>query len=428
MLMNDVLVRESRHLIRGHQQIWEKSGLAIERGKGATLWDDTGRGYLDLWAGGGVCSIGHGHPEFTKIVSAQLGKLIVGSHPSAVRAAYVSELAALVPRPLGNMQLYTSGAEAVEAALRLARSYTGKSTFLSFEGSFHGKTLGALSLGDWSERRAYGPLAPGFEIAPYPVAGPLLRAHEDEAPGVEACLLAAERLVTQARGQLAGVVVEPVQGTAGNHFPAAGFLRGLRQLADESHALLIFDEIITGFGRTGRLFRSGLDAVTPDIMIIGKGMGNGIPVSGIVTTAEIGCALPFAGPSGSSSSYGGNPLSAAAAGATLQILSQELLVDNALRVGEGLRQRLAAGLEGNPLVRGPWGEGLMIGLELIDPASGRHLVRTECERIFRALLERGILVAAYTPTIRINPPLCLTDSEATFAAEAIASVLVTHDV
>jgi 4-aminobutyrate aminotransferase-like enzyme len=425
MLMSDVLARESRHLIRGHQQIWEKSGLVIERGEGATLWDDRGRSYLDLWAGGGVCSIGHGHPEFTEIVYRQLQKLVVGSHPSAARAAYVSELATVVPPPLSSIQLYTSGAEAVEAALRLARSFTGRSAFLSFEGSFHGKTLGALSLGDWSERQAFGPLAPGFVIAPYPVAGPPMHTRER---GVRECLAAAERIMEEAGGQFAGIVVEPVQGTAGNLFPPIDFLRGLRLLADRTGALLIFDEIITGFGRTGRLFRSGVGDVIPDLLIVGKGMGNGVPVSGMVTTAEIGRALPFAGPSGSSSSYGGNPLSAAAAGATLRALRGESLVENARRVGTLLCERLAARLKDHPIVRGPWGEGLLIGLELVDPRSGRRLARAECERIFRALLERGLLVAAYTPMVRMNPPLCLTDGEAEFAAETIADVLTSWSV
>jgi 4-aminobutyrate aminotransferase/(S)-3-amino-2-methylpropionate transaminase len=422
-LTEGILSAEARHLIRGHQQIWEKSGIAIERGNLATLRDTQGRSYIDLWAGGGVCSVGHAHPEFTHAVHGQLLRGIVGSHPSAARSAYVGELAAALPAPLTKIQLYTSGAEAVEAALRLARSYTGRPGFLSFNGSFHGKTLGALSLSDWDQRDAYAPLAPGFAMAPYPVADPAGRAH-GERLAADSCLDAARAAVaTLGRNSLAGIVVEPVQGTAGNHFPADGFLDGLRALALETGALLIFDEIITGFGRTGRLFASGSRGPVPDIMVIGKGMGNGMPVSGIATTDVIGESLPFAGPSGSSTSYGGNPLSAAAASATLGILQREAMPASAAKVGAQLLSQLSQGLAGNPFVTGPWGEGLLIGMELTDPRSGGRLAREHCERVFRELLRSGVLIAAYTPTVRINPPLCLTPDEAEEAAGRIIEVL-----
>jgi 4-aminobutyrate aminotransferase-like enzyme len=261
-------------------------------------------------------------------------------------------------------------------------------------------------------------------MSPYPVAWPVGQSQHDQQEDVLECLGVARRLVRQLGcDQLAGIVIEPAQGTAGNLFPPFGFLEGLRELADDVGALLIFDEIITGFGRTGQLFISGSSGLTPDIVIIGKGMGNGVPVSGLVTTEAIGCSLPFAGPSGSSSSYGGNPLSAAAAGATLKILQQESLTENSRQVGIEFRNRLTHSLGGSPMVRGPWGAGLLIGLELVSPRSGKPLGQADCERIFRMLLTRGVLVAAYNPRVRINPPLCLTATEATFAADAIAEVL-----
>jgi 4-aminobutyrate aminotransferase-like enzyme len=347
-LTSDVLARDSRHLVQGHQQIWGKSGLVIERDESATLWDDVGRRYLDLWAGGGVCSVGHGHPEFAEMVCGQFRNLIVGSHPSAARAAYVSDVAAVLPAPLSSIQLYASGAKAVEASIRLARSYTGRN-MLSFESSFHSKALGALPLGDWGERHLYGPLAPGFLVAPYPVVGPPLRAT------ARCCRVPGCRGQPGRRGRRAADRdnCRAGAGKGREPLPGAGFPAGSASACrpDRRATDLRRDHHGLRADRTA-LPERGADVI-PDIMIIGKGVGNGLPVSGIVTTAEIGQALPFAGPSGSSSSYGGNPLSAAAAGATLQILQRASLAENARRVGTILRERLAEGLRDNRLVGRP---------------------------------------------------------------------------
>ncbi|MEK7744406.1 MAG: aminotransferase class III-fold pyridoxal phosphate-dependent enzyme, partial [Elusimicrobiota bacterium] len=299
-------------------------------------------------------------------------------------------------------------------AVRLAKSRTKHYELIGFWGGFHGKTGGVLGvLGD-GFKHALGPLMPGLYLSPYPNPYRNPFGLDDEEALSARCLdFLRAKIRNETSGRLAAVVVEPIQGTAGNVIPPPSFLRGLAALAREQGALLIADEMITGFGRTGRWFGCEHEGIVPDIMTVGKGMAGGFPVSGLITTAEIASARPFANPSGSSSSYGGNPLAAAACNAALGILESEGLVENSRRVGEAMLKRLRRIGERSPLVGCVRGRGLMIGVELVaDRKTRKPLGKEACRALFEECLQRGLITMAYSPSLRINPPLNITQAQA----------------
>jgi 4-aminobutyrate aminotransferase-like enzyme len=210
-------------------------------------------------------------------------------------------------------------------------------------------------------------------------------------------------------GSIAAIIVEPIQGTAGNVVPPPEFLPGVKDIAHEVGALLIVDEIITGFGRTGTMFASEHTGVVPDIITIGKGMGGGFPVSGLVSTSEITAATPFSKPSASSSSYGGNPLAATAALATVQTIVRDKLVEHTAQVGAVMLEGLRALQEKYEFIGDVRGEGLLIGVDLVkDRGTKEELSSQVTERIFQEALKRGLLMMGYFPRMRLNPPLVIT--------------------
>lgn len=419
---------EQRYIAPGLQTIALLSELAIERGRGATLIDLDGNVYLDLNAGVSVASLGHAHPRYVAALQAQIEAVTVGSFASKPRAELTRLIAELAPGDLKRTQFFSGGAEAVEAAIRLARSYTKRSDIVGFSGGFHGKTAGVLPLSDVAWKDAVGPLPSGYHIAPFP--------DPTVFPGPEAdCLTHAVAslrriVVEQASGRPAAIIVEPIQGTAGNLVPPPGFLMQVQQIAREHGALLIADEMITGFGRTGLMFGCDHDGVVPDIMTMGKGMASGFPVSAVLSTDEIVAAEPFSLPSASSSSYGGNPLAAAAALVTIQTICDERLADNARRVGRVLIDGLRAIAARRPSIANVRGKGLLIGFDLVKPhvrsgldAAPELLAKEQCVKFFKECLANGLILMAYTPRVRIHPPLVLSADEATRALAIIEGAL-----
>ena len=406
---------EQEYMTPGLQQIATFSKIAMQKGRGAVLTDVDGKDYIDFVAGVCVASIGHGHPDYARAISEQAADITVGSFTTRNRAEFVRGLAEVTPKGLDRTQMYSSGAEAVEAALRLAKSHTKGYEFIGFWGGFHGKTAGVLPmLGDTSFKNGLGPLMPGAYLAPYPNPCRCPFGAKVEHDCASHCLEFLRAMIQRSTtGALAAVLVEPIQGTAGNVIPPKGFLAGLRDVAHERGALLIADEMITGFGRTGTWFGSEHDGVIPDIMTIGKGVAGGFPVSGLVTRADIAQAKPFANPSGSSSSYGGNPLAAAACNATLRILKKEKLVENSRALGSLMLERLGAMRERFPFIGDVRGKGLMIGVELVKDRATRELLpKDACRAVFDECLRRGLLTMSYSPTVRINPPLNITREQA----------------
>jgi 4-aminobutyrate aminotransferase/(S)-3-amino-2-methylpropionate transaminase len=419
---NALFDAEHQFIAPGLQTIALLSGLAIERGDGAMLTDLDGNSYLDLNAGVSAASLGHAHPRYVAALTSQLEKISVGSFTSRPRAELVKLIADLAPGELSRTQFFSGGAEAVEAAIRLARSYTKRTDIVGFTGGFHGKTAGVLPLSDVDWKTQVGPLPTGYHLVPY--ADPT-RFEGSAAECREHSINELRRVIEKdAAGRPAAIVIEPIQGTAGNIVPPPGFLQEIHAVAREYGALLIADEMITGFGRTGRMFGCSSDDVIPDVMTLGKGMASGFPVSAVVSTEEIMAAKPFSLPSASSSSYGGNPLAAAAALVTIQTILSDRLIENSANVGRQLRDGLQALAARHRSIANVRGEGLLIGFDLVsDLETKAFLPKEKCIEFFKHCLTEGLIMMSYTPRVRVHPPLILSSEQAKTALEIIDRVL-----
>jgi acetylornithine/LysW-gamma-L-lysine aminotransferase len=383
----------SETIIAAEQQftsgLYPKRQVAIVRGEGARLYDAEGRAFIDCVGGQGAANLGHSHPAVVAAVQAQAAKLM--SCPEIFhndeRAAYLQELAAALPFP-ARIFLCNSGAEAVEAGIKFARLLSGRQQIIAAKRGFHGRTMGALSA-TWEPkyREPFLPLVPEFAHVPYGDA-------EDLAEAV---------------GEgTAAVLLEPVQGEGGVRPAPAGYLESARRICDERGALLLLDEVQTGFGRTGRLFGCQHSGVTPDILILAKSIAAGLPM-GAVAVHERHGPLP-GGAHGST--FGGNPLLCAAARAALRTYIQEDIPRQAAEKGEWLMGRLRE--LRLPAVREVRGLGLLVGLEL----------KTRAQPYLAALMERGVLALPAGPTVlRLLPPLVISYEELGQVVEAIEAVL-----
>jgi 4-aminobutyrate aminotransferase/(S)-3-amino-2-methylpropionate transaminase len=278
---------EEKYMSPGLQEVAQLSQLVIREGQGCWLTDMEGRRYLDLMAGVAVCSLGHSHPRYIEAIKQQLDKVTVGSFTTENRVSLLRLIASLTPAGLNKTQLFSGGAEAVEAAIRLAKSTTRKFEVLGFWGGFHGKTGGVLGLLGDPFKKHWGVLHPGLHLAPYADCYRCPFKMEHPSCGLFCLEFVRKVIENNTAGSLAAIIVEPIQGTAGNVIPPPEFLLGLLEIAHENGALLIADEMITGFGRTGRMFGSNHSGLSPDIMTIGKGLGNGFPISGLVSNEVI---------------------------------------------------------------------------------------------------------------------------------------------
>ncbi len=408
-----IVAQEQQHLAPGLQSIALYSGLAMARGTECTLIDEDGKEYIDFIAGIGVGSVGHCHPHYVEALKQQAERLTFGSFTTETRARFLELLGTLTPEGLTRIQLFSGGAEAVEAALRLAKSATRKFEFIGFWGAFHGKTGGVLGLLGSEVKRHLGPFMPGLYLSPYASCYRCPLSLRYPECGIACAEYLREVIRYQTQGEIAAVIVEPMQGTSGNVIPPEGFLRAVQAIAKEHDALLIADEMLTGFGRTGSMWGCDHDGVVPDVMTVGKGMGGGFPISGIISTDELTRHKPFGEPSGSSSSYGGNPLAAAAGLATLEIILKEGLVKNAERVGAVMLSRLEALKEKYRFVGDVRGKGLMLGIELVkDRSTKEPLPREMTQALFQECLKRGLVSMCYSHIIRINPPLIIREDTA----------------
>ena len=407
-----IIELEKHRRLPGSQSMSDLAGIVIDHASNAEVWDTEGRRYIDFFTGVGVCNIGHSHPKFRDLVSDQLQKCIVGTFYTDARARYYDLLAQQLPERLGKIHMFSTGSEAVEAAVKLARSATGRQEILSMWGGFHGKTQGALGLHAGPRKHHSGPFPPGAYHAPYAYCYRCPFALEHPACDLFCVDFADDCIANNGTGDLAAIIVEPVQGTNGNIVPPAGYLRALRHLADRHGALLILDEVITGFGRTGTMFAFEHDPqIAPDVLVLGKSMASGVPASAVVSRSELVEGTPFGAPSAAASTFGGNPLASAAALATLQILLAEELPARARALGEVVTTRLASWVEEFPVVGNAANLGLMIGVELVEPGSARPLPKALTRELFRDLLARGVLAMAYDSRIRIYPPLSIPEEQ-----------------
>ncbi len=373
--------------------VYSKRPVAIVRGQGALLWDDAGREYLDCAAGHGVANLGHGRPEIAAAISEQALRLV--TCPEIVyndtRACLLERLASLLPMERARIFLCNSGTEAVEGAIKFARLATGRTGIIATLRGFHGRSMGALSA-TWEPhyREPFAPLVPGFTHVRYNN------------------LAAASEAINE---ETAAVLVELVQGEGGVHPATQEYIDGLARLCRERGALLIVDEIQTGFGRTGKLFASQLYGVEPDILCLAKSLGGGIPIGAIC----LGRRVQESGRIGKGvhgTTFGGNPVACAAALATLDIFEREDLAGRAAELGEYALQRLRA--IQSPLIREVRGRGLMLGIEL----------STKVQPYLEQLCERGILALPAGPRVlRLLPPLVITREQLTRALDVVEEIL-----
>jgi 4-aminobutyrate aminotransferase-like enzyme len=413
----EIYEEEQKYIAPGTQTISSLSKIALQKGEGPILEDVDGNRYIDFFAGVGVASLGYNHPKYVKYMSEQLGRVHVGSFVTESRAKLTKLLSEIAPGDLSKSQFYSGGAEAVEAALRLAKSYTKKTEFLGFWGGFHGKTMGVLGLLGDTFKNDLGPLPVGTFSTPYANCRrcPL----NDTFPECKfRCVeFIKDKIRYETTNNIAAVVVEPIQGTNGNVVPPEGFLRELKNLTEKIGALLIVDEMITGFGRTGKMFGCQHDDVVPDVITIGKGFGGGFPMTGLISNEKVIQAKPFANASGSSSSYGGNPLASAAAYITVKTIIDDGLVENSARVGAFMLNRFKELQKKYDFIGDVRGKGLMIGVELVkNRITKEKLDKKITQTIFLECLKRGLITMGYNPDIRINPPLVITEE---IAAEGI---------
>jgi len=405
--------REARRMAPGLQSIALYSQIAVDRARGCTITDADGNEYLDFIAGIAIGSLGHCHPQYVKRLKEQLERVTFGSFTTDTRARFLELVGSVLPEGITHIQLFSGGAEAVEAAFRLAKSVTKKFEFVGFWGGYHGKTAGVIGLLGGSYRSHQGPFPPGMHLSPYANCYRCPWKLEYPSCGLACAEHLRNVIKNDTQNEVAAIIMEPMQGTAGNVIPPDDFVHAVREIADEFGALLIADEILTGFGRTGTMWASEQFDLKPDIMTIGKGIGGGFPLSGVASSHERMSAKPFGEPSGSSSSYGGNPLAAAAGLAAVEAILEEDLVANSARVGALMLDALKALQNKYRFIGDVRGRGLMIGVELVaDRTTKVPLDKTITRALFQEALERGLITMSYSHVIRINPPLIITEDEA----------------
>jgi 4-aminobutyrate aminotransferase/(S)-3-amino-2-methylpropionate transaminase len=409
----EIFDREAEVMAPGLQSIALYSKIAVERAHGSTIIDADGNEYLDFIAGIAVGSVGHCHPHYIKRLREQLERVTFGSFTTETRARFLKLVSELLPDGLTHVQLFSGGAEAVEAAFRLAKSVTKKFEFIGFWGGYHGKTAGVIGLLGGSYRNHQGPFPPGMHLSPYANCYRCPWNLEHPSCGLACAEHLRNVIKNDTQDEIAAIILEPMQGTAGNVIPPDDFIHAVRDIADEFNALLIVDEILTGFGRTGTMWASEQFDLKPDIMTIGKGIGGGFPLSGVASSFERMSARPFGEPSGSSSSYGGNPLAAAAGLGAVEAIVNENLVENSASVGALMLDALKKLQDKYRFIGDVRGRGLMIGVELVaDRTTKAPLDKSVTLALFREALERGLITMSYSHVIRINPPLVISEDEA----------------
>jgi 4-aminobutyrate aminotransferase len=401
--------------------------LVAERGYGPVVEDPDGNRYLDFAAGIAVVATGHSHPEVVAAIKVQADRFL---HMCATDFFYdsVVELAEGLSRRApgpGPWRVFfaNSGAETVEAAMKLARLRTGRQKIVAFYGAFHGRTYGAMSLTASKpvQRRGYGPFVPEIVHSHYAHCYRCPVNRQRETCDVECLDLLTKTMfgTTIDPREVAAVIVEPVQGEGGYVVPHPGFLKRLRDLTREHGILLIADEVQCGMGRTGRLFASEHFGLEPDIVTLAKGIASGMPLGALLAHESV---MQW-NDGGHGSTFGGNPVSVAAALATLRLLENGL-VDNAARVGDHLMGALRSGLARFDVVGDIRGLGLMIGVEIVKDRAGKEPAPELRERILEEAFRRGLLLLGCGKnTIRISPPLVIDREDAEIAARILADAV-----
>jgi 4-aminobutyrate aminotransferase len=394
--------------------------FVMSHGRGTEVWDVDGNRFLDFVAGIAVCSTGHAHPKVVEAIKSAADKFlhVSSDYWHENMTGLTERLAEHAPMGEPVMSfLCQSGTESVEGAIKLARYVTGRPRFLGFLGSFHGRTMGSLSFtsSKYTQQKGFAPTMPGVTHVPYPNPYRPLLAGADQGKAVlDYIRMLFERNVPPS--EVAAILIEPLQGEGGYLVPPPGFLAGLRALCDEHGILLIFDEVQSGVGRTGRMFACEHDGVRPDIMTSAKGLGSGMPIGAIIAKKKI---MEQWKRGAHGNTFGGNPLSCAAAIATLDLVKSEYMA-NAAKVGEHFIGRLRQLQQSYRCIGEVRGRGLMIGMELIETDADRTPARALCDRLVTRGFHNGLLLLSCgVSTLRFMPPLCVTTAEVDEAVQLL---------
>ena len=373
--------------------MYQRFPVTVERGLGAHVWDINGKEYIDCMGGYGVALVGHRNPRVVKALQDQLEKIITvhSSLYNKTREEFLENLIKIAPKVLSQAYLNNSGTEAVEAAIKFGRKFTGKTGMVAMNGSYHGKSFGSLSLTFSPKyRKSFEPLVEKVSFSPF---GDI------------------EALRSTVNADTGFIILEPIQGESGIHVAPDGFLQDVRKLCDEKGILLIFDEIQSGLGRTGKMWAGEHWNTTPDIMCLAKGIAGGVPMGATLVRPDI---LACISKGEQSSTFGGNPLSCAAGTATIQALTQDRLVENATKMGNKFREGLERLKEKHRIIREIRGKGLMIGVEM----------KFEVKDILFDGITNGILFLYSGKNIlRLLPPLVISESDIDKTLEVLDAVL-----
>jgi acetylornithine/LysW-gamma-L-lysine aminotransferase len=377
--------------------LYQRFPVTIEKGEGSHVWDVDGKEYIDCMGGYGVALVGHRNQRVNNAIKEQVDKIITvhSSLYNKTREAFLTKLIGLAPEGLTQVHLNNSGAEAIEAAMKFARKFTGKKGMVAMKGSYHGKSFGALSLTfNPKYRKAFQPLVEKVSFASFGDIESLRSVIDDDT---------------------AFIILEPIQGESGIIVAPEGFLQEVRKICDEKGIVLIFDEIQAGLGRTGRLWACDHWNTVPDILCLAKGIAGGVPMGATLVRQDI---LASMSKGEHSSTFGGNPISCAAGIAALDSLTEDGLIENSEKMGEKFRKGLEELKEKHTMIREIRGKGLMIGIEM----------KFEVRDILMTLIKKGVLMLYSGRNIlRILPPLVISEDDVTKVLHALDSTLTEEE-
>lgn len=388
--------------------------LPVEKAEGVYIYGRDKRRYVDFLAGFGACNVGHNHPRVIEAAQEQISKFVhtaIGVTNYEPLLYLAEELGRLMPGGASTFFFGNSGSEAVDGAIKLARYATGRRGIIAFYGGFHGRAMGAVSVGSSKAkyRTGHGPLLPDVYFAQFPYPYRSAAPDDEDACGQEALedLLRLFEYIIEPR-DVAALLVEPIQGEGGYILPPRSWLLALREICNQYGILLIFDEVQTGFGRTGEWFASDLYKVAPDILTIAKGISNGFPLGAVAARPEI---MKKWGAVSHGTTCGGNPVSCAAALAVLDVIREENLLENARLQGAYMLDRLGELQNEIPHIGDIRGVGLMVAAEFIKPGTDKEPHPEIVQRVLKLALEKGLILypcGHWTQTIRLIPPLTIT--------------------
>jgi 4-aminobutyrate aminotransferase len=403
----------------------QQAPVVLERGLGAILWDVDGKRYIDWTSGVLVTNVGHCHPKLVAAVQKQAATLFnVYDFPTPPRLELARRLVGLMPKHLNRAFLVTTGSEATEAAMRLAKRYTGLNGIMSFWGGFHGRTYGAMGMnGKASGKKGFGTMMPGVTFSPYAYCYRCPFGKTSPKCDLDCVDWLDKIKATDSSGDIGALIVEPYQGASGFIFPPAGWLPRVQQWCRANDALFILDEVQASFGRTGKMFALEHEHLKPNLLCLGKGIGSGVTTAALMGEKHLFDCLS---PGEMSSTHGGNPLCCAGSLAVLDIFEEENLVANSAEIGQYMFGRFKKMQHECPYLGDVRGQGLVMGLEFVEDKKTKEPSHVKTIEVINRAAAGGLLIGRvgyYGSVIRVAPPLVITRDEAAQSCDILEKAL-----